>query len=334
MPDIVSGQDLRMLGCTAMVPARTDSRLILTNPLRKRLVTVAISGTAPNVASAQILVQCESAALSVSPYAAAVDNSYVYALGKNTLYRTVHSSALDTEGYAVTLYDIDCADPRWLCIYGGHLYLPHDSGGVAVYTTAGVFVRRYDHLLAETSIGVVDTANAYLYAVDSVNARAVVCAIESDGTLTANPEIALPSCKNVVGLIPDTDYIIVACQDRLVLFGTDDRTAPDLIGQVAYTEKINAIVRTGSNSWWLATDDYLDAQADRFNYRNSRAAYLAGNGIFALSGYTGRVIGEADFNPTRPEDIGGDVIDDTFYILQEDGFVLLTESGDKLTQET
>lgn len=334
MGDIVECADYRLSGARSPVSARVGTRILLANPARLTVVNAAISGSAPNVNAAQLLVQSESAALSAAPMSMAANTSYVFALGANLLARVVNDATLDTASFALTSYPVVCSNTSWLVCRGGFVYFPFQEGGVQVYTTGGVFVARYAGLVSQSDFAVVDASRGILYLLDGHKAEMAVFAMASDGTLSAYPTVLLSNCRGIVGADLGSDYLAVATPHRLTLFSLDDRTAPSHFETIAFSQyHVNSVVGVGVNKWWLSTDEYLSAQEDRFNYPNSSAVFIVGKGVFALSSKTGRLIGEADFVSTVPGSSGDVVVDETFRILQEDGSLLLTEDGSILIQE-
>ncbi len=334
MPDIVYAQDNRLLGVTAAVPAISLTRLVLANPNSKKLVNVSFTGTAFNNSSAELTYQASSVPLTVSPHAITANASYVFALGPKTLFRCVNDSSIDAENFDVDEFTVESEDPLWIVERSGFLYLPWSTGGVIVYTQHGVLVARYDGILTETSIGAVDTLNNLLVLADSKHARGVCLTINTDGTLSANAEFALNDCKGIVALIPDDDYLAVACRDRVALFTIVDPTAPVFAGRLLVEYAINDMVRVDSNSWWLASDTYIAGQLDRFDYRNAVAVFVGDKGVYAVSAVSGRIVGEGDFTPLTAVDVlGGDPPDETFFILTENGEPIATEADDNLLLE-
>lgn len=333
MPDIVYTQDNRLLGVTAAVAVVGDTRLVVANPNSKKLITVAFTGTAFNNSAAELEVQASSAEATVSPHVVAANDTYVFALGARKLFRFDNDASIDDEGFTLDEFTVESEVPLWLVEHNGFLYMPWSTGGVIVYTQHGVLVARYDGILAETSLGAIDVINSLLVLADSKRARGVCMTLNSDGTLTANDEFALNGCKGVVALIPDDNYLAVACRDRITLFTIEDPTAPVYAGTLLMEFIVNDLVRVDSNSWWVASDTYVTSQLDRFDYRNAFAVFVEGRGVYAVSAISGRIIGEGDFMPLTAADIVGGTPPETFYLLTEDGNPIVTESDERLLLE-
>lgn len=333
MADIVYGQDDRMYGVTGVAAARTNTRLILANPVTSTLVNVAFSGSAVSDSVAKLLVLGMSVVLSEPPKVVASSDDYVFAAGKNTLYRTPNSVALDTDGFAVTTFVTECIDPRWIVHHNGFVFLPWDDGGLLIYDEDGVEVLRIDRVLGQTSLAAWDALNDLLIVVDSQNARGVTLTLTgSVGVVDVGDEFALTGCKGITAISPAETYLAIACEDRLVLFANPIPSAPTYAGMIRPAYRLNYLVKVDTNAWWIASDSYLADQADRFDYRNSLAIFIDSVGVFAISATTGRVIGEADFVAITPDDVV-DEVDDSFYILSEAGERIIAEDDSPMIQE-
>jgi hypothetical protein len=335
--DIVYARDVRLVGALCPVPTRMNTRIVVANPETAQLVTIAIGGTAPSASSSQIRVLAASDLLDAPPRAVALADDVVYALGEDLLCKVADGAAMDAAGFAVNQIAVECSDPRWLCVRNGFAYLPLGAGGISVYTIAGALVATYAAVLGRTTQAILDPNRDYLYAVDTGAARAVALAINADGTLAAQPEVALTGCKAIRGVSVSNDYLAVALGDAVALFSLADPAAPAFTERISFAGySLNGLVAVGGDRWWIASEEYLTGQADRFDYRSAAATYIAGRGVYALSNRTGRLIGTGDFVATEPTagggDGGGGEVSSRF-ILTEASDPIDAEDTDNLLQE-
>ena len=299
MAQVILREDIRLVGATAILNQST-TRLIVANPASMRLVVASRSG-APTSASSTVTMLGQSAALSARPYKLALNASYIFALGVDTLFRVANGVGIATDGFSVNEYEIECANPRWVLADSTYVFVPWGNGGISVYSAAGARLHRYGSVLDDIAAATRDSATGDLVLVST---DGVVRTVEvgAGGALSFRDEAEAPGIRDVRAVSVGDEYLAIGSRDRVSFMDYTEPEIPVFAGHAAVDGRVESIVLSGTDEWWIAADAVED-QDDNYQVPTQDAVFISGAGVYALSGTTGRICVEADFEPITPDDI-------------------------------